>query len=162
IHNNYEGLVGHCVNLLPIYCKIDDQMSFIEHFEQRKKKLIEVYSNQSITLGALIKEMNLKRDSHSSGPVSVVFNSIIGLENTLVLNGGKTTSFNFDSQKEKLDLTLNIYGHEQSPLFEWNYNTNIFRKQSIKTIVQNFEQLTANLLSDTSRKLACLSGKKKN
>lgn len=162
IHNNYEGLVGHCVNLLPIYCKIDDQMSFIEHFEQRKKKLIEVYSNQSITLGALIKEMNLKRDSHSSGPVSVVFNSIIGLENTLVLNGVKTTRFHFDSQKEKLDLTLNIYGHERSPLFEWNYNTNIFREQSIKTFVQNFEQLTANLLSDTSRKLACLSGKKKN
>lgn len=156
IHNGIDGLVGHCVNLLPIHCSIDDQLSFLAHFKKRSTELIEAYSNQSITLGTLVKELNIKRTSNSPEPIAVVFNSLIGLHSNLTLNQIKTERYHFDSQNEKFDFTLNVYGSEKRPLFEWNYSTSILREETIKSFMVRFENLTDSLLSNPTKPLELL------
>lgn len=156
IHNASDGLVGHCVNLLPIHCSIDNQLSFLAHFKKRSADLIEAYSNQSITLGTLVKEINLKRAAHSPGSISVVFNSLIGLHSGLILNHVKAEEYHFDSQNEKFDLTLNVYGSEDLPLFEWNYSTDVFKEGTIRNFMLNFENLVDKLISTPAKTLDLL------
>jgi len=82
---NY-GLVGHCVNLLPLRTDIDSENTFTDYLKKRKRELYDAYDNQQFTFSELLKRINVKRDRSRVPLVPVVFNVDMELDAGVSIN----------------------------------------------------------------------------
>lgn len=157
VHNGHDGLVGNCVNLLPVRSQIDPNLTFSQFFKTRKEELIENDNNQAITYGTLINELGLKQKRRSSEYISTVINIMLGMNDIkLTFVDIESEPYIFNSGTEKFNLTINVLGTEHNPTIEWNYSTQVFRKESIEKFINNFERLTDRILSESDIKVADL------
>src|SRR5690606_36738988 len=146
--SGYDNLVGHFVNLLPIKGKIDEEQTFLEYLNSRRIDILHIYDNQQLTLGSLLKKLGVKRDLSCPPIISVLLNSTIGLNDDLNLNKLKSEAYDFHSGYEKFDLALSISGTELNPVFEWSYNTQLFKQTTIERITHEFEKLFFQIVED--------------
>jgi len=142
------NLVGHCVNLLPIRSLIDPAMSFNHYLKTKKTDFFDAYDHQKFTYGQLIKSLNLKRD-HSRIPlIPVVFNIDMGMDSSVDFIHLNHQLISNPRACETFEISLNATGSESSFIFEWSYNTQLFKKETIKKWAADFEQLLIDLSND--------------
>lgn len=142
----YENLVGHCVNLLPIRSHILSDLSFIDFLKHRRKELLKLYDNQQYTLGSLLKKIPVQRKGGHTSLVSVLFNSTIGLDRNLNFAGIDIEHYDFYSGYEKFNLSFKVIGSEIAPRFEWNYNSQLFKSDTITRFLSDFEELITRVV----------------
>ncbi|HKZ67924.1 MAG TPA: condensation domain-containing protein, partial [Chitinophagaceae bacterium] len=70
--DNY-GLVGHCVNLLPVRSNPTGEITFMDYLKSRKKGILDAYDHQQFTFGTLLKKLNIKRDPSRIALVPLLF-----------------------------------------------------------------------------------------
>ena len=51
-----KHLVGHCVNLLALRSRIDEEKPFIEHLKARRTGVLDAFDNQKYTFGTLLRK----------------------------------------------------------------------------------------------------------
>ena len=67
-------LVGHCVNMIPLRCRLDPAAGFVEHLKNVRQRLLEAQSHQQLTFGRLVRRLNVPRDPARTPLVSATFN----------------------------------------------------------------------------------------
>lgn len=68
------GVVGHCVNLLPVRSRIDWHASFSDHLAAERTALLDAQEHQLLTFGTILQMLNLPRDPARVPLVPVLFN----------------------------------------------------------------------------------------
>ena len=137
---NY-GLVGHCVNLLPLRTTIDPDISFIEYLKKRKRELYDAYDNQQFTFSELLKKINIKRDRSRVPLVPVVFNVDMELDAGVSFHD-LTYKLSYNAREfQTFEVSLNIAGSGNSLELQWSYNTQLFKSSSIKNMMDEFVSL---------------------
>ena len=81
------GLVGHCVNLLPMRSHPEGKMLFSEYLKQRKSQVLSDYDHQQITYGSLLQKLNIARDRSRIPLVPLTFNVDLGLDDGVNFRG---------------------------------------------------------------------------
>jgi amino acid adenylation domain-containing protein len=139
-------LVGHCVNLLALRSFPNGDIPFKDYLKQRKSQVLDAYDHQLYTFGSLLKKLNIARDPSRIPLVPVMFNIDMGLDNDVEFHGLTHTLTSNPREYENFELFLNIAGHEEAPTLEWSYNTQLFRAESIKRMMDGFVFLLGELV----------------
>jgi amino acid adenylation domain-containing protein len=73
-HYGMDGLVGHCVNLLPLRCRVPAEAPFAQILRDVCREQLDAQEHQSLTFGALLQRLRLPRDVSRIPLVPVAFN----------------------------------------------------------------------------------------
>lgn len=137
----YFGLVGHCVNLLPLKSKVSPQLSFLNYLKIRKSEIYDAYDHQRLTFGELLQKLNLKRDKSSVPLVPVVFNVDMGMDEKVKFDGLTHHLFSNPRVCQTFEISLNVNGSKNAMTFEWAYNTQLFTSATIDRMMKEFQLL---------------------
>lgn len=147
------GLVGHCVNVLPLKSTVDPDISFAAYLKQRKSAFFDAYDNQQFTFGELVKKLNIKRDPSRIPLVPVLFNIDMGMDNAVAFDQLSFKLISNPRAYETFEIFLNATGSKSSFTLEWSYNTQLFKPQTIKNMSQEFEYLLQTLAANPTAAL---------
>ncbi|GGH60966.1 amino acid adenylation domain-containing protein [Filimonas zeae] len=152
-----NGLVGHCVNLLPLKSIPEADMPFQTWLRKRRQDILDAYEHQHITFGSLLKALNISRDSSRVPLVPVVFNVDMGLDNDVAFEGLQYELKSHPRQYETFELFVNISGRGQQLTVEWSYNTQLFRPETIEQFHQGFTHILTQIVQEPSVTLKTLA-----
>lgn len=149
----YLGLVGHCVNLLPLRSFPRPELTFLEFLQQRKEGILDAYEHQRLTFGSLLKKLPIARDPSRVPLVPVIFNVDMGLDNGVDFHGLDYQFISNPREFGAVDLFLNISDAatgKSSLVFEWSYNTHLFKETTIDRMMAEFERLLKAIVENPS------------
>jgi amino acid adenylation domain-containing protein len=147
------GLVGHCVNLLPMRSSPEGALSFSEYLKQRRTQVLDDYEHQQITFGSLLQKLNLPRDPSRVPLVPVTFNVELGLDDGVEFQGLSYELVYNPREYENFEISLNIGGSVENTELQWSYNTRLFKSSSISNMMDAFENLLRELVSDPETRI---------
>ncbi|CBL44151.1 Probable peptide synthetase protein [gamma proteobacterium HdN1] len=143
---NMEMLVGHCVNTLPIRCRIHPDHSFVQNLQGVRDGLLDTYDHQRLTFGSLVARLGLARDPSRVPLVPILFNIDPGMKglkfgdiaSNAVSNPRVSESFEwFLNATESRDPA----GNKGALLLECQYNTDLYSESTVTHWLGVFEQL---------------------
>jgi len=142
-----DALVGHCVNLLPVRGLVDPNVSAREHLLGTKRRLLDAQEHQQVSLGEIIRGLDLPRTASRLPLVEVMFNFSIdrlGLD-----------FYGLDAQLEEnprrashMDLFANVLETPSGLTADWDYNTDLFDEATVRRWVGHYETLLRQIASE--------------
>src|SRR5690606_7577659 len=122
-------------------------------------EILDDYDHQQFTFGTLLQKLNVARDSSRVPLVPIVFNIDMGMNANVSFSGLKHTLSSDPRSYENFEIFLNITGTEQALIFEWSYNTHLFKESSIQRMMTQFEGLLEQVVSNPHIKIKDISVK---
>ncbi|MCC6385014.1 MAG: AMP-binding protein, partial [Bacteroidia bacterium] len=153
----FEALIGHCVNLIPLKTSIQDSQSFSEYLKDRKKTLLDQLDHQRISLGELIREINLKRDPSRVPFSPVTFNIDVGMTNHVSFHNLEMEFITNPRIAENSEWFVNCAGNGDTLLIEWTYNKNLFEKKLMELRIREFITLLESIAADPDSQIRYLN-----
>ena len=149
---NYN-LVGHCVNLLPLRCTVNEDLRFIDFLAEQKTAILDAFEHQLLTFGSLLKKIGVTRDPSRVPLVPVVFNIDIDLDKDVDFFGLKARLISNPRVFENFEIFLNVIGSGERLTLEWSYNTQLFTSATIKQMMEGFEYMLRAITADESLRI---------
>ncbi len=147
-HSEIEDLIGFFVNNLVLRTKLSRNETFQEVLEKVRETALEAYLHQDIPFEKLVEELHPVRDlSHSP-----LFQVMFVMQNLPVpefkLPGLSVSGFELDGQTSSYDLSLVIQEAPDGLAVEMEYNTDLFRAETIRRMLGHYHRLLTSV-SDT-------------
>jgi amino acid adenylation domain-containing protein len=161
LSRDMPGLVGHCVNLLPLRLAVGGQLRFDALMGECGTAVLDAFEHQSLTYGALLGKLSLERDASRQPLVSVMFNldpDVAGSAQNFA--GLAVTQDTVPRRYENFELFLNLRPAEGGLVVEAQYNTGLFDEASVRRWLDMFECLLRSAVQapdQTIGRLALLS-----
>ena len=147
-----DNLVGFCSQFLPLRIQVDATTSFIEHLQHTKQTLIDAFRHQSYTLEDLLAALQLPRDFSRSPLISVSFN----MDPSLTLPEFKDLKVSLPPSPisyTPFDLGFNLIELNDNLIIYCNYNTELFKQETIKQFIESFQILLRGIIDDANHLL---------
>lgn len=160
--SGYYGLTGHCVNLLPLKSFLRNETTFNAYLKQRKSQILDALEHQQLSLGSLLKILPIPRDPSRIPLVPVVFNMDMNMDDGVDFIGLKHHLHYNPRAFETFEIFLNASGSEQELTLEWSYNTQLFKPETIRKIMADFEGLLQVISQEPHRSIQSISYSAKN
>ena len=151
-----KELVGHCVNLLALRSRVDDDKPFIDHLKERRSAILDATDNQKYTFGTLVRKLNVPREAGRIPLVPVVFNVDMNMDDGVAFDGLQHRFISNPRSYENFELFLNITGNEDRLVMEWSYNTDLFREGTVRQWISDFHGLLERAHAAPSQQIGAL------
>lgn len=109
-----KHLVGHCVNLLALRSRIDEEQPFVEHLKARRTGVLDAFDNQKYTFGTLLQKLNVPREPGRIPLCPVVFNIDMNMDDGVAFDGLQHRFISNPRAFENFELFLNATGNGPS------------------------------------------------
>lgn len=144
--NEISNVLGIFLNNLSLRTELNGQSVFSKIVEQVKENVIEATDNEDVPFEYLIDKLNPSRNLSQSPIFSVMFqydsmpNKVLGMK-------GLITDFKFnDTNTTKFDLKIRATEISSNQLLlTCEYNTDLYRKSTIKKFLQSLEIIMASV-----------------
>ena len=151
------GVVGHCVNLLPIRVRIDAGQGFEALLREVQARLLDALDHQLLTFGEVVSALRLAREPGRVPLVPVVFNTDNGIDLSGMRWGAVESALVTNPRAyEHFELYLNLTDHPDRVETEWSYRTDLFAPETVARQVDGFLRLLSALAEDPARPLGQL------
>jgi amino acid adenylation domain-containing protein len=142
-----QHLVAHAIGMLPVRSKMDGNFGFAEYLKTVRRQVLDAFDHQQYTFGALVKKLKIARNASRNTLVSVAFNLDSPLGN---LEFGRLTATTkaIPRHYETFDTFINLKPLGDQVDFEWNFNSDLFRRESIRQRLTEFEVFLTALVND--------------
>lgn len=127
-----KHLVGHCVNLLALRSRVDEEISFLDHLKARRTGVLDAFDNQKYTFGTLLRKLNVPREPGRIPLCPVVFNIDMNMDDGVGFDGLQHRFISNPRAFENFELFLNATGNEGDLTLEWSYNTDLFNEGTVR------------------------------
>lgn len=128
-----EGLVGHCVNLLPIRLAADMDEDAGALVRNASTALLDGFEHSKMTFGSLLKRLQIARDPSRVPLVPVMFNVEAGIAFPEMSDEQLKVRVHSNPRLyENAEIFLNIVQVDGSLVLECQYNSDLFDAQTIK------------------------------
>ncbi len=128
------GLVGHCVQFLPIRMAFDLKLPFAALLKEARGKVLDAFERQSSTLGAILKHLRLPRDPSRLSVTSIMFNLDAAIRTEDLSPEGLQVSLRSNPRRyENFELFLNACQHGDEIILECQYNTGLFNAETVRS-----------------------------
>jgi non-ribosomal peptide synthetase component F/acyl carrier protein len=147
--HDMPGLVGHCVNLLPLRLAANAGMRFDALMDECSTAVLDAFDHQALTYGALLNQLSLERDPSRLPLVSVAFN----VDPDVASSAQAFTTLDvvqdtIARRYENFELFVNLRPLDGGLQVEAQYNTDLFDEVS----VQRWLDMFACVLQSASHK----------
>ncbi|RZA00367.1 MAG: non-ribosomal peptide synthetase [Sphingobacteriaceae bacterium] len=156
------GVVGHCVNLLPLRSNVAPAQSFVDYLKTRKKEVLDAYDHQNLTFGELIRKLYIPRDASRIPLVPVIFNIDMGMDNAVGFDGLDFKLISNPRAYENFELYLNATRSKEGIILEWSYNTDLFDAATIEAYNNDYLAILQGIADAPDRSIAALTGVEQN
>ena len=159
--HDMPGLVGLCVNLLPLRIATHAGMRFDALMDECNTAVLDAFDHQALTYGALLGQLSLERDPSRLPLVSVAFN----VDPDVASSAEAFTSLDvaqdtIPRRYENFELFLNLRPLDGGLMVEAQYNTDLFDDVSVQRWLDMFEcvlQSSSHKPDETVSRLEVLS-----
>lgn len=155
MHPDLEDQVGFYLNNLVLRTQFSAGQSFLDLLSTVKTRTLDAYEHQLYPFDRLVDELGLAVD-RSRSPL---FDVVVVLQNTdlnLAANGnGDMTVNGYDTgyRISTADLRLEFAVLKKGILLNIDYNTDLFRPERIRAMLQHVEQLAAAVIQNPEQPL---------
>ncbi len=151
-----KQLVGHCVNLLALRSRIDEDRPFVEHLKERRSAVLDASDNQKYTFGTLVRKLNVPREAGRVPLVPAVFNVDMNMDDGVAFAGLTHRFISNPRRYENFELFLNATGSEKHLTLEWSYNTDLFNEQTVRGWMRDLQGIIERAHAAPSQRIAAL------
>jgi amino acid adenylation domain-containing protein len=151
-----HGLVGHCVNLLPIRVRVDPAASFDTLVALVRDQVLEAVEHQLYTFGSLLQALPIPRDPSRIPLVPVQFNLDPAGIVTQGFSGLEVQVLNNPRGFENFELFFNLTKVPRGIQVECQYNADLFDEEGIRDRLREFECLLHGIVATPRGTIATL------
>ena len=149
-HAALEDQIGFYLNTLALRTKLRGEERFIDLLARVKNTALKAYEHQMYPYDQLIEDLNLEIERNRSPlfDVMVVLNNMdYNVQNTSVFEGLKVSQFGneTDHKVSKYDLSFFFKEHDGKILGNINYDTRLFRKETVCQFKEYLMRIIASL-----------------
>jgi amino acid adenylation domain-containing protein len=153
-----KHLVGHCVNLLALRSRVDEDQPFIEHLKARRTGVLDAFDNQKYTFGTLLRKLSVQREPGRIPLCPVVFNIDMNMDDGVGFDDLQHRFISNPRAFENFELFLNATGNEGHLTLEWSYNTDLFEERTVRGWMDQLITLIQRISAAPSATIADLIG----
>ena len=162
-HSEIENLIGFFVNTLALRSHLDSEMSFEQLLKQVRQTTLDAYTHQDVPFEKLVDELQPERSLSYSPLFQVSFvlqNAPMGAlalrDLQLQPMRGQNDLAKFDDIA-KFDLTVSLTETEQGIKGDFEYNTDLFDKQTVERMNTHFQILLEHVTTNPYQQVSQLS-----
>ncbi|MDZ7269341.1 MAG: amino acid adenylation domain-containing protein [candidate division KSB1 bacterium] len=149
-----EPLIGFFVNTLVYRSDLSGDPTFRELVRRVKEVALNAYSHQDVPFERLVEMLQPERDlSHSP-----LFQVMFIFQNTPVpatsLAGLQVSPVDFQAGTAKFDLTLTLFDGQERLRGSLEYNSDLFKAETIERMLHHFLTLLRSLAGDPDQRLS--------
>ena len=144
----HEGLVGHCVNMLPMRIRVNAAAGADTLLAQVRTTSLDAFEHQALGFGKLLEVLPIPRDPGRLPLVSVIFN----LDRTMPaaampFDGLRPELLSVPRVCENFDLFVNAVEGDAGITLECQFNSDLFDAATVRRWMGNYEQLLTSFVS---------------
>ncbi len=152
----WEGLIGHCVHVLPLSVRVDPAQSFGDLLAQVRASMLDAFEHQGYTFSELLRKLAVKRDAGRPTLVSTLFN----LDQEFSLAGlfeGLDASWSTNPRAfENFDLSLNVVPSGGDLRVETQYAAALLEPATIQRWLDSWHRLLGAIVTTPDGALGSL------
>jgi hypothetical protein len=148
-----EGLIGLFVNTLPLRITFTGQPSFVEFLKSVRQTCLAAYAHQDVPFEKLIGDLHIKRDLRHQPLFQVVFVLQSGPRWLMELSDLVMSRLEVEIEAAKFDLVLDVTELQHSLSGVWEYNADIFTRETMEDLSENFVALLWQVVESPERRL---------
>ena len=149
-----EGLIGFFVNTLVLRTKIEDNQDFGDILKAVKQTTLDAYSHQDTPFEKLVEELSPDRNM-SYSPLFQIMMTLQNIPDENINIGDlKTSPFEIESEISKFDLSLNLEESENILQGSFEYNTDLFKKDTISRLIKYYLRILEAITKNSEIKIA--------
>jgi amino acid adenylation domain-containing protein len=152
-----EHLIGFFANTIVVRVRLAGNPRFRDLLSGVRESVLESYEHQEVPLELVVDAVRPARDPSRNPLFQVNFRVRIGPPPVLDLAPARTHSVPVDLGLARFDLALELHLLDDRLTAEFNYNTALFRSETIEGLAADFEALLRESLADPERRLLSLS-----
>lgn len=149
----FINTVGLFANTLALRYKLNDGTSFEQLLLQAKAINAGISKYQQFPFDELVNKLNVARDLSYNPLIQVMLVMQEVNPTGLLLEGLSTEEIQQFQSVAKFDCTLHIYFNEKQLYLNWEYNTDLFRQDTIKSMASAFESLLNICISSPNQNI---------
>ncbi|WP_414517210.1 amino acid adenylation domain-containing protein [Nostoc sp. PCC 9305] len=151
-----EGLIGFLLNTLVLRTNLSDSPSFRQLLSRVREVALSGYTYQDLPFEKLVDALQIERGLNQNPLISVMFN----LQNTptpkLTAPGLTMNRLEIDNGTSKFDLYLELRETAAGISGNLEYNTDLFKAETIALMVENFSTLVQSIVSNPDQTISNL------
>jgi amino acid adenylation domain-containing protein len=142
-----ENLTGVFINNIPIRFTFSENTSFSEAVTMARNKFLAAYENQEVPFERLVDELKVKRTLNTSPLFQALFNFLTVFRNEIDLSGARLHLLNGERRIARYDITLTVNDHEDYLDCVFEYNTDLFRKETVERMAGHYGSILQAITS---------------
>jgi amino acid adenylation domain-containing protein len=146
------SLIGFFANTLALRSSIADNPTFTEVLQHVKQMTLDALEYQSLPFEMLVEKLNPPRSLNLAPLVQIMFSLQEFDENTaLNLPGINSTALAPEAVNAKFDLNLCLYETADGLAASWDYNRDLFHRDTIERMAGSFKALLTGIVASPER-----------
>ncbi|MCX6248515.1 MAG: amino acid adenylation domain-containing protein [Bacteroidetes bacterium] len=133
-----ELLTGVFINSLPVRFTFPEEITFSELVRNTMNRFLSAHENQQIPIERIVDELKVKRSMNNNPVFQVIFNYLAGFPTEFQLPGSVMTLLRGERISSQVDLTLTVNDEENGLNCVFEYNTNLFREETIARMAGHY------------------------
>lgn len=142
-----QGLVGFFVNTLVMRSQLDGWQTFRQLLAQVRQTAATAYDNQDVPFEKLVELLHPERDLRFDPLFQVMFTYQEEQVGERPLTNLTLTPFNIDNGIAQFDLTLSVSRENGRLLGSFNYNSDLFNPQTVRSMLSHWQTLLTELVA---------------
>jgi amino acid adenylation domain-containing protein len=154
-HEDLRQIIGMFVNTLPLRNYPQKEKTFIEFLGEVKERTLVAFENQDYQFEDLVEKVAPDRDTGRNPLFDICFQveNIQASVPATASPGIRAVPHGYKVKISRFDLTLRAGEIKGSLAFSIEYNTSLFKKETIKRFSMYFTRLIASVVSAPGKKL---------
>ena len=152
-HTDFEPIIGHFVNTLPIVAQLDDELTFEKLVGRLQRTVLETQNHQDLSLGTIVKQLDLDRQLGSNPLFSIVFDFLTPDQNPAYFGYGmsfraegeyrlgdlRVTPMDVEGGIARFDLAIFLWDFEDSIQGAVEYRSPQIEASAVQALISHFK-----------------------
>ncbi len=149
-----QRVIGMFVNALAMRNRPRGEDGYPGFLQRVKQVCLRAYENQDVQFEALVEKLEPERDA-ARNPVFDVCLVVQNFDPTATeIDGLMLDPYGYENKTTKFDLTIFVYESGDRLIFDLEYYTAIFRKESIRRMASHFVNILRSVSGNPDARLA--------
>ncbi|UCH93376.1 MAG: amino acid adenylation domain-containing protein, partial [Candidatus Aminicenantes bacterium] len=154
-HPDLENIIGMFVNTLVLQNYPSAKKTCSEFLQDVKQRTLEAFENRDYPFADLVERLEAKKRNPGYNPL---FDVMFNMQNpdipAIVIPGLKVLPYKYENQTSKFDMTLTAVETNETLLFNIEYCTRLFKKETIERFTRYFRNIISGIPPDGKKKLS--------
>ncbi len=142
-----EKLVGYFLNTVVLRADFPETLTFQNLLRQTRDRVLGALSHQDVPLEKLVEALKVQRSPGHNPLFQALFQLLPGAPPAPRLPGSEVEPIPMDTGVAKFDITLSLTGQEGGLLGEWEYNTALFKAETIHCMAAQYLTLLEGIVN---------------